>query len=335
MKYIKKFNKKPKNIILIIGDGMGFNQIAAAMYANGNYLEMERCKFSGIVKTNSKDNFIADSAATATAISSGEKIKNGQISPNYKQSIIDIAKKNGMGTGIVVTSSLTHATPAGFMAHTTDREDYEKIALDILNSGVDILIGGGKTYFSEREDDRNLIDEFKNKKYDIISDLKGLNSTTSSRILALLYPEHAPKLSEGRGNMLDTSTMRSIDILNNKKNGFVLVVEGSQIDFGGHDNDQDYMTTELIDLDNVIGGVIDFVENNNETLLIVTSDHETGGFSITKEDKDKNKLVGKYSSKEHTGGFVPIFSIGCGSELFTGIMDNTDIFKKIKYLLKK
>ncbi len=325
--------KKPKNIILMIGDGMGLTHVHAALTAKKNNLNIARCRYIGLVKTHSSDNYITDSGASGTAIATGVKTKNGAIGVDTSgvahQSILEIAEEHGKATGLVATAFITHATPAAFIAHNPDRHDYENIALDFLKTDIDVFIGGGKNHFMVRSDSLNLIDSLSIRNYQIVYDLISLENINSGKIAGLLYEEHPPPLSQGRADMLEKASLKAIEILNHDEDGFFLMIEGSQIDWAGHDNDTDYLIEETVEFDNTVGKVLDFAEKNGETLVIITADHETGGFSIIDGNYETGEVIGGFSSPNHTGIMVPLYAYGPGAEEFIGIYENTEIFDKM------
>lgn len=325
--------KKPKNIILMIGDGMGLTHVHAALTAKKNNLNIARCRYIGLVKTYSSDNYITDSGASGTAIATGVKTKNGAIGVDTSgvahQSILEIAEEHGKATGLVATAFITHATPAAFIAHNPDRHDYENIALDFLKTDIDVFIGGGKNHFMVRSDSLNLIDSLSIRNYQIVYDLISLENINSGKISGLLYEEHPPPLSQGRADMLEKASLKAIEILNHDEDGFFLMIEGSQIDWAGHDNDTDYLIEETVEFDNTVGKVLDFAEKNGETLVIITADHETGGFSIIDGNYETGEVTGGFSSPNHTGIMVPLYAYGPGAEEFIGIYENTEIFDKM------
>jgi alkaline phosphatase len=336
-------NSTPKNIILLIGDGMGISQITAGMYRNGNKLELERCNTIGLIKTNSKKELITDSSAGATAFATGKKTRNGMISQamedsaNYK-TFVEYAEENKKATGIVVTSTVTHATPACFYAHYPRRYDAnEAISEQFVNSGVDVLIGGGKKYFETRKDGRNLLQELTEKGYTIPDTLTSHFETKEIFKLAYLYSPTQPGkrvFSEGdeapsRGPILPLATQKAIDILKKDTNGFFLLVEGSQIDWGGHNNDSEYIINEMLDFNETIKIALDYADQNGETLVIITADHETGGYAIIEGELDGSSLTGGFSTKHHSASMIPVFAYGKGAKNFSGIYDNTQIFYKM------
>lgn len=326
----------PKNIILLIGDGMGVVQLHAGLTANRGRLFIENLKYMGLTKTHSSDNYITDSAAGGTAISTGVKTYNGAIGvdpgKNPVKTILEKAEDKGLSTGLVSTSSITHATPASFIAHQESRNMYEAIAADFLKTDIDVFIGGGYKHFTEREDGRNLANELRQKGYTVEQDLNKIKKVKKGKLAGFTNPEHNGRLDE-RGDMLPVSTQTAINILSNNKKGFFLMVEGSQIDWGGHAGSSNYIVEDMLDFDRTVGVALEFAAKNKETLVIVASDHETGGMTILNGDYENGTLQGEYSTGGHTGVMVPIFAYGPGAEEFIGIMDNTDVNTKMKKLL--
>ncbi len=331
-------NKKTaKNIILMIGDGMGVAQIYAGLTANHGKLNLEQFKTIGFSKTYSASDYVTDSGAGATAISTGIKTINGSIAVDTAgkplRTILEIAEDNKMSTGLVSTSAITHATPASFIAHNVDRNKYEEIALDFLKTDIDVFIGGGKNNFDNRKDGLNLIDELKKKGYtvtDSINDFKNLNT---NKLAGFTAKKHNPSQLNGRGDMLSIATQTAIDILKQNKKGFFLMIEGSQIDWGSHENNTEYIQQEMIDFDKAIGKALDFAREDGNTLVIVTADHETGGMTILDGNFNMGTVDAKFTTKDHSGVMVPIFAFGPGAENFGGIIENTDIFIKMLEIL--
>jgi len=327
-----------KNIIFMVGDGMGITQISSGLYSNNNKLNLERIKTIGLHKCYAYDALITDSAAGATAFACGVKTYNGAIGVDHdtipRQTILEEAELKGMKTGLVATSTIEHATPASFAAHNKYRKNYEEIASDFVKSGCDVFIGGGQKSFDRREsDERNLSEEFRQKGYTVVSHVdKNLNEIDTTNVDKLVYytADSAPlPASQGR-DYLKPATKLSIDLLNrDNEAGFFLVIEGSQIDWGGHANDGEWIISEMIEFDNTIGSVLDFAEKDGNTLVVITADHETGGFAIQKESK-MNELVTAFTSDYHTGDLIPVFAFGPGSEDFGGIYENTAIYHKMR-----
>ncbi len=331
---------KPKNVILLIGDGMGLPQITGAMYMNNNKTIFERFKNIGFHKSHSADNLVTDSGAGATAFASGVKTYNGAIGVNAQKefvpTLLEMAEQKGMATGLVATSSITHATPAAFIAHVTGREDTESIALSFLNTEIDIFIGGGLDDFERRVDQRNLVTELKTKGYEISSffqtSIDALDISTNKNVGYFTANAEPLPVREGR-DYLPKATMKSLEFLNTRSpHGFFIMIEGSQIDWAGHANDANYVITEMHEFEKVIEQALDYAKRDKTTLVVVTADHETGGFAVNPGSK-LNEIEVAFTTKGHTALMIPVFAIGPGSELFRGIYENTDIYFKIKKLL--
>lgn len=332
-----RFKKNPKNIILLIGDGMGVSQVFSGITANKGKLHLQNMKAIGFSKTQSASNYITDSGAGGTALSCGKKTYNGAIGvDNDKvsiESILEIAERNKKATGLVSTSAITHATPASFIAHQPNRDMYEEIAADFLETEIDVFIGGGKTFFTNRKDGQDLCKKFKEKGYEMFDNLEDAKCIRDGKLGVLTALEHNTKYSK-RGDMLQMSTGKALEILSKDKDGFFLMVEGSQIDWGGHQNNTSFVVGEMLDFDKMIGQVLDFAVRDRESLVIVTADHETGGIAMMDSDMSKGFVKAKFSTDGHTGVMVPVFAFGPGAEEFMGIYENTAIFDKMLKLYK-
>jgi alkaline phosphatase len=322
-----------KNIILMIGDGMGLPDVYAAMTVSDKSLNIERCNVTGLQKTFSANNYITDSGAAGTALATGTKTKNGAIGVdsqgNRLKSILEIAEKHGLATGLVSTSAITDATPASFIAHQSSRINYEAIALDFLRTDIDVFIGGGYNNFAKRADKVNLLDSLKFKGYEVDTTIDIIMKSSSRKIAGLTSPFNNPVRLKGRGDMLPESTSKAIEVLSKNKKGFFLMVEGSEIDKVAHLNAADTLIDEILDFDKAVGAALDFAEKDKHTLVIITADHETGGVTIIGGDKNTHQIKLNFSSRGHTAVPVPVYAYGAGADKFTGIYDNTDIFNKI------
>lgn len=332
---------KPKNIILLIGDGMGLSQISGGLYSQGNQFSLESFPIIGFQKTFSKSNLISDSAASATAIATGVKTNNNAIGVDENEipvkSILEEAEEQGLATGLIVTSSIVHATPASFIAHQKSRNLYEQIAEDFLKTEIDLFIGGGKKYFDRRNvDDRNLIEELKEKNYLIYNyfnhEIYQVKPDLHKNLVYFTADNQPLPASQGR-DYLPFASEIGLEFLDNRsEKGFFLMIEGSQIDWSGHANQGIPLLAELADFDKTIKKVLKFAKQNGETLVIVTADHETGGFSVLPKSKMRRLEMG-FTTNGHTASMVPVFAYGPQSQLFEGIYDNTEIYFKMKKAL--
>ena len=326
-------------IILLIGDGMGITQVSATMTVSGYSLNMTTSRHIGFMKTQSYDNYTTDSAASGTAMASGEKTRNGMLGMDPDSNRVDLITEllrdqKKMSYGVVSTSAVTHATPASFVAHNVTRNDYEGIALDFVRNQPDVFIGGGKSNFANRRDKRDLIRVLENDGYEVVYTLETLKEASADKVAGLLADMHMPRYSEGRGYMLAEATHKAIELLNRNNRGFFLMVEGSQIDWGGHENDPNYVIEEIWDLDVAVGVALQFAEQDPSTLVIVTADHETGGMTIPGGNLEDNSILATFSVTGHTGVVVPVFAFGAGAEEFTGFYENTGLFDRISEVLR-
>jgi len=326
-----------KNIILFIGDGMGVGQVFAGMTANKGQLNLEYLKYIGFTKTQAFGEYVTDSGASGTAIASGVKTYNGAIGVNHDTvvvpTILELAEAKGLSTGLIATSSITHATPASFVAHQKSRSMHEAIAMDFLQTDIDVAIGGGLKHFTNRTDGISLIPLLQKKGYSIITDETQLTKINENRFFALLNDGSLPRANK-RKNYLANATKIALNQLDKNENGFFLMIEGSQIDWGCHENSTEYVVNEMLDLDRAIGEALEFAEQKGQTLIICTADHETGGMAIESGNIESGNVEADYTSGGHTGVMVPVFSIGPGAVEFIGIYENTDLFYKMKSLLK-
>lgn len=329
--------KTPKNVIFLIGDGMGVSQIYAGLTANRGHLNLERVKVIGFHKNQASDNYVTDSAAGATAFATGKQTYNGAIGVDSlhvpTKTLLEMAEAKGLATGLVSTCDITDATPSSFIAHQRTRSMHEEIALDFLKTKVDVVIGGGRKYFEKRKDGLNLLDTLRKKGYEVRQDLN-VDGVTMGPMYALYAEENPIKVMEGRGDALLKSAKKSVELLSQNKKGFFVMIEGSQIDWGGHANDADYAITEMVDFDKSIGFALDFAAKNKETLVIITADHETGGMALMGGNMKTGEVKAAFTTKGHTGQMIPVFAFGPGAEAFGGIYNNYDIFTKIKQALQ-
>ena len=330
--------KKPKNIILLIGDGMGLSQVSASQFFNDKPSNFDRFSTVGLLKTSASGSLITDSAASATAYACGIKTYNGAIGVDTDsiavKNIVEQISPKGIATGLIATSSIVHATPASFFAHTKSRRSYEEIAEFLPNSEIDFFAGGGLQFFNKRTDDKNLLLDLTANGF--IVDTLNIPTAVSEKKHAILLGQNAmPPMLEDRGSFLPDATKLAIEALSKNEEGFFLMIEGSQIDWGGHANDSDYLISELKDFDQTIGVVLDFAEKNGETLVIVTADHETGGFTLGPDGNDYNKIKPVFSIDGHSGTMIPVFSEGVGASKFGGISENNTIYDKMMSLFDR
>lgn len=346
----------PKNIIFFIGDGMGLTCITAGKIAKGS-LSLEKFPYTGLVTTfAAKDMLITDSAASATALATGTKTMNAIVSLKLQigdnnadprvdtlETVLEIAEQKGLATGLVATSSITHATPACFAAHVVSRGLEPEIARQLADKSIEVLLGGGRKFFlpqseagSGRQDNLNVLDVFQSAGYAVLTSpeaFKKLNFQNVERVLGLFsdggmanIPERSPTLPE--------MTQAALEILSRDADGFFLMVEGSQIDWKAHDNNAEGMINEMLEFDSAIEVGLEFAQRHPETLVLVTADHETGGAAIVGGSLAKKEVEVAFSTGGHTAAMVPVFAMGPGAENFTGVMDNTRIGARLIEFVK-
>ena len=351
-KELKAVDRKAKNIILLIGDGMGINQITAYRIAKGgpNYTSaFDKFPHTGLIKTHAINTLITDSAASATAFSSGIKTVNGYLGVNKDKQVVknitEMLHEKGYVTSLIATSEITHATPAAFVVHNESRDNTDQIAEQLFRSNNFISLGGGRDFFipedlgGQREDDLDILALIKEEEAYLgsRSDLISFQLDPSKRIFGLfskegfIREESEPDLLE----MLDFSLEQSNKMISNNCTGFFIMAEGSQIDWEGHENNFDGVYKEMDEFSRVVDRALKFAESNQDTLVIVLSDHETGGLLIEtdtweRNPQPRNKMKISWNTAvglgTHTGTMIPVFAYGPGAENIGGVMDNTDIF---------
>lgn len=330
--------KKVKNIILCIGDGMGLSQLYATYSANRGQLNIFQMLNMGFSVTYSADAYITDSAAGATAFASGQKTNDRAVGvdPDGKplRSLADYSADAGKKTADIAVCELTDATPAAFYAHDPERSHAAAIANQIVSSPVDIFLGSAYKDFTQPVNGQTPIDKMKQRGYTITRNFDDFLNTPATKILALMDDSVTRPKMDGRGNYLPLALKKVTQTFKNAPNGFFMMIEGSQIDHGGHSNNLKQVITENSDFDRMVGDALRFADEDGETLVIVTADHETGGLTLLDGNISKGYVWGDFSTNDHTGTPVPIFAYGPHSLDFRGVFNNTEIFNKLKALIK-
>ncbi|NHJ86280.1 MAG: hypothetical protein FK734_12525 [Asgard group archaeon] len=349
---------EPENnlsIILMIGDGMGFEHVKLGQYVElgpENLFALESLPLNLSVMTHNADFEITDSAAAATAIATGVKTENKllSIAPNgtILETILEIAQALGKATGVVTTTEIQHATPAAFMTHVSNRNDYDEITHQIVEgTAVDVVMGGGASSFSQSQ-----ISEMSFNGYQYVTNLSALTTITTGKLFGLFADGHMPYEYDRDYSLtpsLATMTQKAIDILSQNSSGFFLMVEGGRIDHASHSNDETRAALEVIEFEFAVRKAIAYVESHPNTILLVTADHETGGLMITGESLDEvipnsslteeeNRTLRvtragmmsiSWSTTDHTNSYVPLYAQGNFTQTLTNgmLIDNTDIFQ--------
>ncbi len=337
-----------RNVILLIGDGMGLSQVSLArMKAVGSEgkLNMQLLPVQGLIRTHSANRLVTDSAAAGTALACGVKTNNGMIgmTPDGTPycNILQLAQARGMATGLVATSTISHATPASFGACVKSRKMEPEIAEQLIGNRINVLFGGGRKYFlpksdpdSGRKDDRNLLAEAEEAGYTVIESANQLRWVHGPRVLGLFQVDALTTISPEP--MLVEMTHRAITILDETATdsrkygrGFFLMVEGSQIDWACHSNDAEACVRQTLLFDEAVRQAVDFAMADGRTLVVVTADHETGGLTIPDGNLQGDEVKVHWSTKGHSASPVPVYAVGPKSELFAGVYDNTEIPQKI------
>ena len=324
---------KAVNVIYMIGDGMALPQVYAAMLASGEEMTFSQFPYIGVVDTHSASNDITDSAAGGTALASDHKTNNAMLGVNPDsipvKTVLEVLAEQGKETGIVVTSYVTHATPAAFYAKVPHRKQYEDIAVQMAeNPYLNLIIGGGMKHFNRRSDSHDLVARMVNELgWTVYDTLDGID-VTCKKYAVMADDNHMPQAAE-RGDFLPRAVKTALKSLDSAENGFFLMVEGSQIDFACHANDSTWMMDEMLDFDYAVKVALDYAKEKGNTLVVVTADHETGGLTLPDPNGKYTNVVFDYSSRSHTCLPVMVYAYGPGAEQFTGWMQNTALKAKI------
>jgi alkaline phosphatase len=360
-------SKKVKNIIFVVPDGMGLaNVTAARIYKYGiskERLSLETLERIGYQSTYARNSVITDSAAGASTWACGQKFNNGEISFHGEtgespQTILELAKAKGKSTGLVATSTITHATPAAFGAHVISRSCENEIARQyILKTGVDVILGGGKMRFNSTNNDScgaggDFITAAQAKGYTVVYTKEEMLKVQNTKKLLGLFSEGplapGPKRAgddtiKTREPTLAEMTGTALKILGKSEKGFFLLVEASQVDWANHGHNLEYQIAEMLALDQAVRVVLDWVNaksnRKSETLIIIVPDHETGGFAINgplgSTITEPGQLVNAgWTSKSHTAVDTIIRSQGPYSQYLGRAIDNTDVFYIMKVALE-
>ncbi len=326
------------NVILLIGDGMGISQLSAAYYYGESESNFSRFKEVGLINTSSSSHKITDSGAGGTAFSCGEKTYNGAIGVDADSisvpNIVEILSHDNYNTGVISTSSVTHATPASFYAHVVNRGMQDNIAEQLVESDIDFFAGGGTSFFSKRKDSLDLMKKLSDNGFVINDETTSKKLNVDNKYGFLLAENGMPTMLENRGDFLPEYTDLALGYFSQKEESFFLMVEGSQIDWAGHENNTDYLIAEMLDFDKTVGVAMDFAEKNKNTLVIVLADHETGGFTLATNEGDYSTIKPAFATYGHSTTLIPVLAYGPGAENFKGIYQNNEIFHKVLALIK-
>jgi alkaline phosphatase len=338
-------NKPVKNILLFIGDGTGLTQLYAGYTANKGALNIFNMRNIGLSKTSSYDNYVTDSAPGSTAISTGKKTNNRFVGVDHTGVALPLLpvylQTKRIKTGLVTCGDISDATPADFYAHQSDRDSSASILRDLKRSSIDLLMGsGGESHANvalldgpgHRSVNETITKELA-PEYTVVSNIDSVTSGRQKKWVVIDAKAGLPVL-KGRGDWLQKAFTKAVDLLSNNAAGFFLMTEGAQVDYGGHANNMSYVTTEVMDFDQVIGKALQFADANGETLVIVTADHETGGLTLLDGDYKQGYVSGRFTTNDHTAAPVPVFAYGPQAFRFRGVYENTELFYKILEVLQ-
>lgn len=338
--------EQPTKIIFLIGDGMGLSAVTTGFYYGDQPSVFARFKEIGLQQTSSAKEKVTDSAASGTAMATGTKTYNGAVgidtSLTPHQSIAELTAKLGWSTGVVATSTISHATPASFYAHVEQRGMEDEIVLQLLSSEIDFFAGGGLARFIARADSANILPLAAEKGFLVdTSKLGAIGSLEGNQkygyVLAL---GGMPSMIEGRGDFLPDATKLAISHLSQNQEGFFLMVEGSQIDWAGHANNAESLIGEMLDFEETIAAALDYADKDGNTLVVVTADHETGGLALAAKTTEGlpyanyAEIGPVFATTGHSATLIPVFAYGPGAENFKGIYQNTELFHKMAALVK-
>ncbi|MCZ4294940.1 alkaline phosphatase [Vibrio sinaloensis] len=350
-----------KNVILMIGDGMGPQQVGLLeTYANqapnsiykGNTTALYKLAQEGVIGsslTHPEDAIVVDSACSATMLATGiytaSEVIGVDSQGNHVETVLEQAKRVGKATGLVSDTRLTHATPAAFAAHQPHRSLENDIAVDMLETGVDVMLSGGLRHWipkstndkgdtykalesltqgdvylkSKRKDERNLVAEAKDDGYQLAFNRKMLDKADGNKLLGLfaysgmddgIAYSNSKASAERTQPSLKEMTEKAINILSKDKDGFFLMVEGGQIDWAGHSNDAGTMLHEMIKFDEAVQSVYQWAQGRDDTLIIVTADHETGSFGFSYSSKDLPAPQKRSGEAFANRDYAPNFNFG-------------------------
>ena len=332
-----KMGKKVKNVIYLIGDGLGLNQATAAYYANMNQLTMFNINDIGFQVNCALGAFTTDSAAAGSALATGEANANRHISSTVDgqdiPSLSDFFDQKNFSVGVLTLGNVADATPSAFHGHNVERDNADEITRYLLNGHVDLLCGSGMREFTKRKDGVDLIGDLKKAGYAFITDASEINEQKGKVICIDERMDEA--VEESTMTFLADATKDAIEYLQNQSDkGFFLMVEGAKIDYAGHAKSLPGSIIETFSFDLAVAEALKFADKNGETLVVITGDHETGGLVLLDGDEQTGRIMGVYVTNDHTPAMLPVYAYGPGSEKFTGVYRNTEIARRIKSMIK-
>ena len=313
---------KPRNVILLIGDGMGPGLVTAAGIRSGEPTHMERMSVTGLLRTAIADTLPLDSAAGGTALATGVSVPNGRVSTDADgailPTILEKAQAAGKATGLVTSGSLVQVPAACFAAHVPNRSAKKEIAAQLLDSRLDLLLGGGRKHFPKTEGWR------------LLDGIEQVGTLARGRTLGFFERPEVDQPAEP-GSYLTTSSLvqGALNFLAPAKKGFFLVVVHDQIDQAGHKQLPEAGLQQVLELDAAVGLCRRFAQESKDTLVVVSADHDTGNLTLESGVPSQRQVKFSYSTSRHTGNPVPVYAEGPGSSGFTGTYDQTELPRRI------
>jgi alkaline phosphatase len=329
-----------KNIIYLIGDGMGLASVSMMQYeSESGEVIFNHADNIALQRTYSMDNRVTDSAASGTALATGSKTNNTYLGVTADgqsvENLMEVAHSKGKRTALVVTTVIQHATPAAFYAHIPARHEYVKIAKQLIDSDIDVAIGGGMSIFEELFSGSDVAHELQTKGITLVESIDALGPISGDgRTFAIVADV---EVGADSGSYLADATREALRLVEGDEDGFVLMVEGSLIDGMGHGNNAPAQQVEMRGFMSAVEVAVEYADSHPGTLVVVTSDHETGGLSIVSSDANFNLaeqgIEYRWSTGGHSATMVPIYLYGTGAESINGVMENAELGAKLKSLI--
>mgnify|MGYP002855272228 FL=1 len=361
-------SQNPKNIVLISADGMGVSQWQAAMVAAHGKLNLGRMQSAGLLTTNPLDVFCGDAPSHSTALATGVNSHKGAVSVDMNnmplKTITELVKEKSLAVGIVSANSLVEGSIVPFVGHASNRMAVEELTAGYVEGGIDVFIGAGSDYFSkhidmrpptqgqagggsgaagaaavqtrERDDKRNLLIELEAKGWQVLYNIKDIRQVKGGKLAGFTGTQMNPNIQQGRGDMFPASVETSLNILQSSSKGFFLMVGDMYVDRASHNGRLELLCDEAMDLDRAIGKALDFAERDGQTLVLVVGSPEASGMSLVGGNMAEGMVEAKWSMPgmaNHSGTLVPMFAYGPGADQFMGVLENTEVFVKMKSML--
>ena len=324
-----------RGLILVVGDGMGVGQHTLAYYFGEDYPPAD-FEHVGLMATHPAERVqVTESGAAASAMATGHKTNRAVLGLDARgqrvETVLELAEARGLVTGLVTTAAITDATPAAFAAHVSDRSEHREIARQMTSAGIEILLGGGREHFSTTKDGDDLLASLTERGVQIIFDLDG--QLDADRPVLGLFGDGELPVPPKRKPTLEAMARLALDRLKGHPQGFFLMIEDEGTDTYSHRNDTKAVMAVLGDLMSTVRLLLDFQAQNPEVLLVFLGDHDTGGLRLQEKGARPGKL--KWSTRGHTGNFVPVFSTGPGSAAFGGVLDNAEVGRRLMDFIRQ